>query len=51
MAATRQSNAIGDVVRRIRKDNISKIVAYAYEQALAEKPLADVLKQMKLDAA
>lgn len=43
---------IGDVVRRIRKDNIGQIVVFAYEQALNNKPLSDVLKQMNLfDAA
>lgn len=41
---------IGDVVRRIRKDNLGQIIVYSYEQALAKKPLADVLKQKKLDA-
>ncbi|MDY0404071.1 hypothetical protein P5G51_000375 [Virgibacillus sp. 179-BFC.A HS] len=42
---------IGDLIRRICKDNIGQIVVYAYEQALAKKPLTDVLKYMKLDAA
>jgi len=39
---------IGDVVRRNRKDNLDQVVVFAYEQTLANKPLSDVLKQMKL---
>ncbi|GGK02467.1 hypothetical protein GCM10007063_25960 [Lentibacillus kapialis] len=42
---------IGDVVRRVRKDYLCRSVVYAYEQALAEKPIADVLKQLKLTAS
>ncbi|GGK00680.1 transposase [Lentibacillus kapialis] len=41
---------IGDVVRRMRKDYLGQIVVYAYEQAIAEKPIAEVLKQLKLTA-
>lgn len=41
---------IGDVVRRIRKENMGQIVAYAYEQALSNKPLKDVLKSLNLTA-
>lgn len=39
---------IGDVVRRIRKDHLGQMVIYTYEQALAKKPLMDVLKDLKL---
>jgi SRSO17 transposase len=41
---------IGDVVRRIRKDHLGQIAVYAYEQALSKKPLATVLKELKLTA-
>ena len=41
---------IGDVVRRIRKDYLGQIVVFAFEQGLSKKPLADVLKQLKLTA-
>jgi hypothetical protein len=39
---------IGDVVRRIRKDQLGQIAVYAYEQALAQKSLSNVLKELKL---
>lgn len=32
---------IGDVVRKIRKDNLGQIAVYAYEQALSKKPLRE----------
>jgi hypothetical protein len=41
---------IGDVVRRIRKDSLDQMVVFVYEQALAKKSLADVLKELKLIA-
>jgi SRSO17 transposase len=44
------SLTIGDVVRRIRKDYLGQLVVYSYEQAIAHKPLAQVLEEMKLSA-
>jgi SRSO17 transposase len=44
------SLSIGDVVRRIRKDSLGQIVVYAYEQALNQKPLMSVLKELRLSA-
>lgn len=41
---------IGDVVRKIRKDNLGQIAVYAYEQALSKKPLRKVLKELNLTA-
>jgi hypothetical protein len=41
---------IGDVVRRIRKDHLGLIAVYAYEQALSQKPLSSVLKELRLTA-
>jgi hypothetical protein len=41
---------IGDVVRRIRKDHLGLIAVYAYEQALSQKPLSTVLKELRLTA-
>jgi hypothetical protein len=41
---------IGDVVRRIRKDHLGLIAVYAYEQALSQKPLSLVLKELRLTA-
>ncbi|WP_413375721.1 hypothetical protein [Alkalihalobacillus sp. 1P02AB] len=32
----------------LRKDHLGQIAVYAYEQALLEKPLSDVLKELKL---
>jgi len=39
---------LGDVVRRIRKDCIGQLIVYAYEQGWERKPLADVLKNLRL---
>jgi SRSO17 transposase len=39
---------IGDVVRRIRKENLGQLIVYTYEQALAKKPISEVLKELKL---
>ncbi len=44
------SLSIGDVVRRFRKDSLGQIVVYAYEQALNQKPLMSILKELKLIA-
>ncbi|MBU9721268.1 MULTISPECIES: IS701 family transposase [Bacillaceae] len=41
---------IGDVVRRIRKDHLGQLVVYTYEQAMAQKSLFDMLKELKLAA-
>lgn len=44
------SLTIGDVVRRIRNEYLGQIVVFAYEQGLSQKPLAKVLKELKLTA-
>ncbi|HHW36715.1 MAG TPA: transposase [Bacillales bacterium] len=41
---TGESLTIGDVVRRIRKENLGQLIVYTYTQALNRKPLADVFK-------
>ncbi|MDQ0415836.1 IS701 family transposase [Mesobacillus stamsii] len=41
---------IGDTVRRIRKDHLSQLIVYSYEQGLTQKPLVEVLKCLKLSA-
>jgi SRSO17 transposase len=41
---------IGDTVRRIRKDHLGHLIVFAYQQGLAQKPLAEVLKCLKLSA-
>ncbi|HET7578979.1 MAG TPA: hypothetical protein VFK33_06835 [Bacillales bacterium] len=41
---------IGDVVRRIRKDHLGRLVVYAYEQGLDQKQLTSVLESLKLSA-
>ena len=46
--ASRESLTIGDVVRRIRKENLGQLIVYTYEQALARKPMKEVLKELKL---
>lgn len=41
---------LGDVVRRIRKDYLGQTVVYVYQQALAQRPLSEVLDELKLTA-
>lgn len=41
---------LGDVVRKIRQDYFGQVIVYVYEQALAQKPLKEVLKFLKLNA-
>jgi len=41
---------LGDVVRRIRQEHFGQLVVYVYEQALAKKPLFDILKRLKITA-
>ncbi|UOF89059.1 IS701 family transposase [Fodinisporobacter ferrooxydans] len=41
---------LGDVVRRIRKEYFGQIVTYVYQQALAQRPLFEVLDELKLSA-
>jgi SRSO17 transposase len=41
---------LGDVVRRIRKDYFGQTVVYVYQQALAQRPLSEVLDELKLSA-
>lgn len=41
---------LGDVVRRIRKDHFGQTVVYVYQQALAQRPLAEILDELKLSA-
>jgi len=41
---------LGDVVRRIRKEHFGQLVVYVYEQALTQKPLHQVLRDLKLIA-
>lgn len=45
-----QSMTLGDVARRIRKEHFGQLVVYVYEQALAQKPLHQVLQNLKLIA-
>jgi hypothetical protein len=45
-----KSLTLGDVVRRIRKEHFGQLVVYVYEQALAQKPLHQVLQNLKLIA-
>lgn len=41
---------LGDVVRRIRKDHFGQTVVYVYQQALAQRPLAEILDELNLSA-
>jgi hypothetical protein len=41
---------LGDVVFRVREEYFGQIIAYVYQQALAKKPLFDILKQFKIPA-
>ncbi|SDJ44498.1 hypothetical protein SAMN04487909_1181, partial [Aneurinibacillus migulanus] len=44
------SLTLGDVVRRIRKDCMGQLILYAYEQGWAQKPLVEVLKNLRLSS-
>lgn len=46
----RSTMTLGDVVRRIRKEHLGQLVVYVYEQALNEKPLAEVLDTLNIAA-
>lgn len=50
--STRSCNklTLGDVVRRIRKDHFGQTVVYVYQQALAQRPLAEILNELKPSA-
>lgn len=39
---------IGDTVRRIRRDHLGQLILYAYQQGITQRPLAEVLKCLKL---
>ncbi|KPV58971.1 hypothetical protein QJ48_13540 [Paenibacillus sp. A3] len=39
---------LGDVVRRIRQEHFGQLIVYVYEQAVAQKPLFDILRRLKL---
>ncbi|MDV2887665.1 hypothetical protein RYX45_21075, partial [Alkalihalophilus pseudofirmus] len=41
---------IGDTVRRIRRDHLGQLILYAYQQGITQRPLAEVLKCLKLSA-
>jgi SRSO17 transposase len=41
---------LGAVVRRIRKDYFGQTVVYVYQQALARRPLMELLDELKLNA-
>lgn len=41
---------LGDVVRRIRKDYLGQTIVYVYQQALAQRPLSEVLNELHLSA-
>lgn len=41
---------LGDTVRRIRKDHFGQTVVYVYQQALAQRPLAEILNDLNLSA-
>ncbi len=41
---------IGDTVRRIRRDHFGQLILYAYQQGITQRPLAEVLKCLKLSA-
>ena len=46
MSQQGHSMTLGDVVRHIRKQLFGQTVVYIYEQALAQKPLMEVLKDL-----
>ena len=41
---------LGDVVRHLRQEHLGQLVVYGYEQALAKRPIKEVLKSLKLAA-
>ena len=45
-----RSLTLEDVVRRIRKDCMGQLILYAYEQGWAQKPLVEVLKNLRLSS-
>lgn len=41
---------LGDVVLRIGKDFLGQTVVYIYQQALAQRPLSELLDELKISA-
>lgn len=38
-------------MRRIRQEHLGQLVMYIYEQAIAQRPVAQVLRELRLDLA
>lgn len=50
MSQQGHSMTLGEIIRHIRKQLFGQTVVYIYEQALAQKPLMEVLKDLDLSA-